>query len=215
MFDENEISVHRNTPVPLAKCDICKTRRRVLPVEILPYKTYSLPLMETTCNLYRLESDGLRSTVRKIPGISPHYTTLHGWIGGIGEKALDRVRLCNERAMICEPFLPPSSALLAETAKKKKPDLISQWYRLDIPIPSFKYKSPFRREVVEACFKLLYVAILLFQEKNPLTKWETFLLSVFKMPCFLFSSRNIVTAIQLTDTTDNMLLCDELERGPP
>ncbi len=216
LFDETHTSVYQEAPVPLAKCKFCKTRRRVLPFEILPGKTYGLPVIEKSCNLYGITSDGLRNTVKKIPGVAPHYSTLHGWIGAIGERALDRVKLCNDRATVGEPSLPPTSALVAETAQKKAPDLIDYWHKINLHIPSWKYKSPFRLERIEACLKLLYVAFLIFKTPYPLTQWEAFLVSVFNVPCWLFLSRTSVTAIQLTESNDNMIVYGQSEqRGPP
>ena len=205
-----------DSPIPLAQCKFCKTRRRVLPVEILPYKTYGLPVIEAACRHYTKATDGLRNTVKKIPGVAPHYSTLHGWIGGMGEKALDRVQLQNQRAKIGKPALPPTSALISETAKIKDPDLISNWNKIDPYIPSWKYKSSFRKEMITSCFKLLHIAFLLFQNSvYPFTQWEAFLRPVFNVPCFLFSSRNIISAIQLSDFINNLVLYEQAEKREP
>jgi hypothetical protein len=195
-----------DSPVPLAKCKFCKTRRRVLPVEIFPFKTFGLPVIETICRHYTNTSDGLRNTVKTIPGVAPHFSTLHGWIGAMGERALDRIRYC-----------PPTSALIAETASRKDPELTRYWNKIVPSIASWKYKSQFRKERVISCFKLLYVALLLFQNSPyPLTRWEAFLVPLFHVPCFLFFSRNIITAIQLTEYMDNVIVCEQPQkRGPP
>jgi len=194
-----------------------KTRRRVLPVEILPYKLYSLPVIETACKHYTISTDGLRNSVKKIPGIAPHYSALHGWIGGIGERALDRVQLRNDRATTGKPSLPLTSSLIAETAQKKDPYLINHWNKTSLLIPEWKYKSPFRKEMIESSFRLLSIALLLFKDGlYPLTQWQGFLITVFNVPCWLFSSRNILTAIQLTDSIDNMIISVPADqRGPP
>ena len=219
LFDPAGVALYQETPVPLALCQQCKSRIRVLPVEILPLKTFSLPIIETACNHYGTSADGLRKTVEKIPGIAPHYSTLHGWLGGIGERALDKVQLKNNKAAIGQPSLPPTATLVAETAKQQDPDLINRWNKTQPPIASWKYKSLFRKELLQSCLKLLWIAASLFQTScYPLTMWEQVLIPVFHVPGWLFSSRNLLTPIQLTDLIDNVVIFDSektAQRGPP
>lgn len=218
MFDSNGNPTHTRTPVPLSVCDLCKRRFRVLPIEILPYKTYSLPVIESACRLYCISDYGLRKTVKQIPGDAPHYSTLHGWLGGIGERALDKTKIKSDKAVIGEPSLPPTSALVAETAQKKDSNLINQWNKTDPPIPTFKFTSTLREEHLKSCFKLLLIALSLFSNNSPLTMWEEFLLPIFNVPCWLFPSRHIVSKIQLTDFKENVLLIEKnnnSQRGPP
>jgi hypothetical protein len=213
------VALFENRPVPLAVCDQCKRRYRVLPIEFLPYKTFSLPVIEKSCNQYRLSDHGLRKTVQQIPGVAPHFTTLHGWLGGIGERALDKIKLKTDKAVIGEPALPPTAAVVAETSKKQDPDLINRWNKTDPPIAFWKYKTQHRKEALKACFKLLLMAVSLFQNScSPLTTWEAFLLQGFYMPCWLFPSRALVTPIQRADLIDYMVICasDKIsKRGPP
>jgi hypothetical protein len=191
----------------------------VLPVEILPCKTFSLPIIETACNHYGASADGLRKTVKTIPGVAPHYSTLHGWLGGIGERALDKVQLKNNKAAVGQPSLPPTAALVAETAKRKDLDLINRWNQTKPPIASLKYKTLFRKELLQSCIKLLWMAASLFQISSyPLTLWEQLLIPIFHVPGWLFSSRNLLTPIQLTDLTYNVVKYDFKKtppRGPP
>ena len=209
LFDSSGVARYRQTPVPLALCKQCRSRFRVLPIEFLPFKTYSLPVIETACNHYCKSEDGLRKTVDTIVGIAPHYSTLHGWLGGIGERALDKVQLKNDKAAVGQPSLPPTSTLVAETAKRKDPDLINRWNKTTPPIASWKYQSLFRKELLQSCLKLLWIAALLFQNSAyPLTTWQHWLMPVFYVPGWLFPSRNLITPIQLPDFIDNVVILD-------
>jgi hypothetical protein len=195
--------------VPLTLCEQCKGRFRVLPVEFLPFKTYSLPIIETACNHYGKSEDGLRKTVNTIAGVAPHYSTLHGWLGGIGERALDKVQLQNDKAAIGQPSLPPTSTLVAETAKRKDLDLINRWNKTTPPITSWKFQTLLRKELLQSCLKLLWIAASLFQTSSyPLTTWQHWLMPLFYVPGWLFPSRNLLTPIQLPDLIDNVVILD-------
>jgi hypothetical protein len=219
LFDPDGVALYQETPVPLALCEQCQSRIRVLPVEFLPYKTFSLPIIETACNRYGTSGDGLRKTVEKMPGVAPHYSTLHGWLGGVGERALDKVQLKHDKAAIGQPSLPPTSTLVAETAKKQDLDLINRWNNTNPPIAFWKYKSLFRKELLQSCLKLLLIAASLFKTSSyPLTMWQHWLMPIFYVPGWLFPSRNLITPIQLTDLIDNVIIVDSkktAQRGPP
>ena len=219
LFDPNGVALHRESPVPLALCEQCKSRFRVLPVEILPYKTFGLPVIEAACLDYATSTDGLRKTVRTIPGVAPHYSTLHGWMGGLGERAMDKVHLERDRATIGRPSLPPTSTLVAETAKRQDLGLINRWNKTKPPIAPGKYKSLFRKELLRSCLRLLSIAASLFEhDPYPLTLWQHWLLPMFFVAAWLFPSRNIITPIQRTVVTDNMLTLvpkNTTPRAPP
>jgi hypothetical protein len=219
LFDPDGVALYRESPVPLALCEQCKSRLRVLPVEILPYKTFGLPVIEAACIHYTTSADGLRKTVGKIPGVAPHYSTLHGWMGGLGERAMDKVHLRRDRATIGQPSLPPTSALVAETAKRQGLELINRWGKTKPPIAPWKYESLFRKELLQSCLRLLSIAASLFQDSPyPLTLWQHWLLPMFLVAAWLFPSRNIITPIQRTGFTDNMLISvpkSTTPRAPP
>ncbi len=219
LFDANDIAVYQESPVPLALCERCKSRYRVLPVEILPYKTFGLPVIETVCNHYATSADGLRATVGKIPGVAPHYSALHGWMGGLGERAMDKVQLKGDKATIGQPSLPPTSTLVAETAKRQDLDLIKRWNKTKPSIAPFKYKSLFRKELLQSCLRLLSIAASLFEINSyPLMTWQHWLMPIFYVHGWLFPSRNRITAIQHTDLVDNMIvlgLNSTYRRAPP
>jgi hypothetical protein len=209
LFGPAGVALYQESPVPLTLCEQCKGRFRVLPVEFLPFKTYSLPIIETACNHYGKSEDGLRKTVNTIAGVAPHYSTLHGWLGGIGERALDKVQLQNDKAAIGQPSLPPTSTLVAETAKRKDLDLINRWNKTTPSIASWKFQSLFRKELLQSCLKLLWIAVLLFQNSAyPLTTWQHWLMPLFYVHGWLFPSRNLLTPIQLTDFIDNVVIWD-------
>ena len=213
------MALYQQSPVPLALCEQCRSRFRVLPVEILPYKTFGLPVIEAACIHYATSADGLRKTVGRIPGVSPHYSTLHGWMGGLGERAMDKVHLKRDRATVGQPSLPPTSTLVAETAKRQDLDLINRWSKTKPPIAPWKYESLFRKELLQSCLRLLSIAASLFQNSSyPLTMWQHWLLPMFLVAAWLFPSRNIITPIQHTGFTDNMLISvskNTTQRAPP
>ncbi len=188
-------------------------------MEILPYKTFGLPVIETACIHYATSADGLRRTVGRIPGVAPHHSTLHGWMGGLGERAMDKVHLKRDRATIGQPSLPPTSTLVAETAKRQDLDLINRWGKTKPPIAPWKYESLFRKELLQSCLRLLSIAVSLFQDSPyPLTMWQHWLLPIFLVHGWLFPSRNIVTPIQHVDLTYNMIMLDlnhTHRRAPP
>jgi len=108
---------------------------------------------------------------------------------------------------------------VAETAKRQDLDLINRWNKTKPPIASWKYKSLFRKELLQSCIKLLWIAASLFQISSyPLTMWEQILIPIFHVPGWLFASRNLLTPIQLTDLIDNVVISDFKKtpyRGPP
>lgn len=219
LFDPSGVACYEQTPVPLALCQQCKSRIRVLPVEMLPGKTFGLPIIETSCNHYCTSQDGLRKTVKTIPGVAPHYSTLHGWLGGMGERALDKVQRKHDKGAIGQPSLAPTSAVVAETAKRKDLDLINRWNKTQPAIFSIKYNSVFRKELLQSCLRLLQIAASLFPMRPyPLTAWQQWLTPVFDVPAWRFFSRNLLTPIQLTDLIDNGVISDfkkTPQRGPP
>ncbi len=156
---------------------------------------------------------------------------MDGW-GGVGERALDKVQLKHDGAAIDQPpvghrlasgepggSLPPTSTLVAETAKRQDLDLISRWNKTKPPIASWKYKSLFRKELLQSCLRLLLIAASLFQTSSyPLTMWQHWLIPIFYVPGWLFPSRNLITPIQLTDLIENVVILDSkktAQRAPP
>jgi hypothetical protein len=171
-------------------------------VEFLPRKTYSLPVIEKSCRLYLGSACGLRKAVEKIKGISPHYSTLHGWLGALGERALDRVLPSGKRNTRGQHHQPPTSSIIAETAKRLDPGLVNRWTERKPKIAKSKYQSELRKERLQGCHRLLSTAASLFDPLlYPLSRWNHYLLTYFHVPVWGFMSRGSLTAIQLDDYT--------------
>jgi hypothetical protein len=60
-------------------------------VEIAPRKSYTRPVIETACATYADPSRPtitLRQTVEQLGKNAPHASSLHGWLGALGARAL-------------------------------------------------------------------------------------------------------------------------------
>lgn len=193
--------------IVLAHCRDCRGRARVLPAEVLPYKRYSLRLFEKHCRLY-LDSNpagpGLRKTVTGPWDVygHPHYTTLHRWTAALGERVLDRLptRPPASHGPASRPshHIPrlPTSALVAQSAKRLGRGVKREWNR-PVKIPAWKYKSPRRREQLQACARLLSTAALLFpDDPSPLTAWESWSIEYLNVAGWWFSSSYSDTTMQ-------------------
>ena len=191
---------YQGVQIPLAICHNCKSRLRVLPREILPYKHFSLPIIEEHCRLYLQpdpDSPGLRKAVEGPADTYPHYTTLYRWIEGLGERILDRFHTPPSKAIASELWFP-SSALVAESAKIKTPEVREQW-RNSFDIPSWKYHSSRRHDQLQACARLFNSADLLFPDNPfPLTVWEGWIIENFNVAGWWFPSGYNCTTFQLS-----------------
>jgi hypothetical protein len=186
--------------VPLAGCRNCKGRFRVLSREILPYKHFSLLIIEEHCRAY-LQPDpgspGLRKAVEGPIDTYPHYTTLYRWIEGLGERVLDRFQPETQKGLLSELWLP-SSALVSESAKRINPMARDRW-RQSHEIPSWKYRSSRRHDQLQACARLLDVADLLFPNApHPLAAWQGKIIEYFNVAGWWFPSGYNCTTFQLS-----------------
>jgi hypothetical protein len=181
----------RETPVPECRCTACKRRLRVLPVEIAPHKSYTRPVIETVCATYAAQSRltiTLRQTVARLGKNAPHFSSLHGWIGAMGARALGRLDRHGQG--------PPVAALIAESAKVLRPELSAEWNQPYSVAPR-KCRSPQRHERLEACARLFDTAHRLFpQAAYPWSAWEGWLESRFHVTAWGFPARLTCTAIQ-------------------
>jgi hypothetical protein len=187
----------RETPVPECICTVCQKRFRVLSVEIAPYKSYTRPVIETACTAYLhapRHASGLRQTVRRMGAGHPDPASLHGWLGGLGARALGRL----DR----QGLGPPVAALIAESAQRLSGELQADWTsrlseRSGHPVSPTKYHSVQRREQLEACARLFDRAARLFpQAAYPWSAWEEWLQSRFHVTAWGFPARLSCTAIQ-------------------
>jgi hypothetical protein len=188
---------HRLTPVPECRCTVCKRRLRVLPVEIAPRKSYTRPVIETACTTYAAKSRPmitLRRAVSRLGAGAPHASSLHGWLGAMGARALGRLDRHGQG--------PPVAALIVESAKVLGPELQTEWdsrlcEKSACSVAPRKYRSPQRREQLEACARLCDTAGRLFpRAAYPWTAWEQWLEARFDVTAWGFPARFRCTAIQ-------------------
>ena len=101
--------VERKVKIALVRCPLCKSRYRVLPADILPFKLYSVPVIELAVCLYNRGALSLRQVawVQLYGERTPEHTTLHGWTEGLGAWCLSRT--VGEVA-----FSVPATRILAE-----------------------------------------------------------------------------------------------------
>jgi len=171
-YGKDGILIFEKIKIPLVICRGCKGRFRVLPEEILPYKHFSLPAIEDICGGYvQPNAPGFRKSVDSISGVHPHYSTVHRWTEGLGERVLDRFQPGAQKTPFPKLWLP-SSALVAESAKRINPGVQDRW-RQSHEIPCWKYHSSRRHDQLQACARLFDVAGFLFPNKlHPLTAWQ-------------------------------------------
>jgi hypothetical protein len=95
--------------IALARCPVCKSRLRILPADILPYKHYSLAVIEHGVHLYNQGYLSLRAVVwdRFYGEYAPSHTTLHAWSEGLGAYGSGR---CFGEV----PYALPASRIVAE-----------------------------------------------------------------------------------------------------
>lgn len=182
---------HRSTPVPLCRCRKCRTRPRVLPLEIAPYKHYTRKAIENGCTAYsdpQLPGITLRRTVALMGSGHPHFSSLHGWLGGLGERAWGRL----DRTAGAVPV----SALIAETARHHDGEVLERWARR-YPVAEHKYRSEHRAEQLEGCTRVFATAKHLFSEvAHPLFEWEGELQERLHVTAWSFPARGGVTSFQ-------------------
>lgn len=170
----------KRLPVPLARCDTCGCGARVLPAEMLPGKTYTLPVIEVAALRYTSPDPagpGLRRVVLGMGRYAPAHSSLHRWATGIGERALDRAPApAPDTPPHATPPHPPSAAaLLAETARRLDPHIFLRW-NTQPAIPPWKHWTERRRDQLQACARVLAAAQHLFPAApSPLTEWQSHL----------------------------------------
>jgi len=181
------------TPVPLCRCELCGSRLRVLPIEIAPFKYYTRGVIETCCTAYSdedLPGITLRRTVARLGSGHPHHSSLHGWIGGLGARAL---------GLLDKSELVPVSALIAETAIHHGRGLPGVWAK-PRPVALRKCRSAQRVEQLENCARLFTTAAHLFPKTaHPFCAWEQELQWYFHVAAWSFPARASCTAFQQHD----------------
>jgi hypothetical protein len=81
------------------------------------------------------------------------------------------------------------------------------WSR-PIKIPAWKYKSPRRREQLQACARLLSTAAYLFPDDlYPLTAWESWIIEYLNVAGWWFPGGNAGTIMQLSPARPDGIRC--------
>jgi hypothetical protein len=146
--------VERKVKIALVKCPICKCRYRLLPADILPYKLYSLPVIEHAVSLYNRGDLSLRQVAwdQLYGERTPEHTTLHGWTEGLGAYCLGRV--VGEVA-----YSVPANRNLAEL-EIRFPQMKSL-HSIPVWINPQRYRSQARLERLEACKRFEIIGTML------------------------------------------------------
>ncbi|MBW2154805.1 MAG: hypothetical protein JRH18_24480 [Deltaproteobacteria bacterium] len=211
--------VERTVKIALGRCPICKCRYRVLPADILPYKLYSLPVIELAVSLYNGGDLSLRQVAwdQLYGERTPEHTTLHGWTEGLGAYWLGRT--VGEVA-----FSVPATRILAELELRFSQ--MRSLHSIPVWINPKRYRSQGRLERLEACKRLEIIGTML-DVKNPLKFVELNRLIVgWGNSCGLgFRTGICCTAIEHIDSTDvrswlqiptkEQLSCPIRGRSPP
>ena len=130
--------------IALARCVLCKSRYRVLPADFLPYKLYSLPVIELAVNLYNRGNFSLHQVVwdQLYGEHNPRRSTLHAWTEGLGAFCLGRP--IGEVATAL-----PATRIMAEFTIRF-PSMKS-FSSIPVSINPQRYRSQARQERLEAC----------------------------------------------------------------
>src|SRR5262249_13381908 len=144
-------------------CEACGHRPRILPSDVLPYKTYALPVIEHLSREYARGGKSLREVTWGLLDNSPQHTTLHGWTEGLGAHALSRDAARGEQC----------SAAQRETKDR--------WPTIEpAPVPPIderRYRSEARKERLMAVTMVILfaAAIPVIAGSAPLSDWRRLL----------------------------------------
>ncbi len=136
---------------------------RVLPADILPRKVYSLPAMEEAVRAYLEGGCGLRRALAGYTGEVPHFTTLYGWVQGMG-------RYARERAP--EPPAGPSFAEVRQEIERRFLPALARIWDEPVRIDPSRYRpgNEVRLADLEEVVRLLRAAGAAFpKSRRPLT----------------------------------------------
>ena len=201
--------------IALAKCPVCKSRFRVLPADILPYKHYSPAVIERGVSLYNRGDLSLRKVAwdEFYGDQTPSHATLHAWTEGLG--AYWSGRCFGEVA-----YALPAARIMKEV-ETRFPQ-VAPLLSVPVPVNPKRYRSPQRRERLEACRrfeKICAIIIACFCQFNRLiVGWGTSL-------GFGFRTGILSTAFEHIDSADMIAfakpmrkeakLCPIRGRSPP
>jgi hypothetical protein len=142
----------------LARCQRCKTRRRVLPCDALPRKTYGLAVIEQEISDYSRGDRSLRQVAwSQLGERTPAHTTLHGWTEGLGAHVLGRPS--------GELGGAPMSRLIAE-ASPRVPEIADAGRSEPTPDPG-RYRTEARRDRLAAVMLAMTLVTLIAGAPHP------------------------------------------------
>jgi hypothetical protein len=183
LFGEKS-AAHQEFLIPLADCVECRRSARVLPIELLPYKTFGLEVITKSIGSFIFSDRSYRQSVRGIVAPvehGPSHSTLHRWITGFSEKLLERTPAISRR------YPPASTAAIAQTERTFSTDVSKRVLHCAIAIDPRKFRSERRHDQLSAIARLLVVAIALFGAiRSCLIEWNRLLLPVFYVPVWSF-----------------------------
>lgn len=175
--------------IALARCvgGVKHHWRRVLPCDIQPRKTYTLPAQEAALASYRQCGGGLRLAVSLLEGQAPHFTMLHGLLAGIGRYALGRETPADAQ---------PVTVVCAETERRCLPSFHAVWNG-PIFIDPRRYRNEQRLEELTATNRLIHTARAMAGDAPfPLARWARLVLTWGFVTTMTWWSRIHKTAIQ-------------------
>ncbi len=167
-------TVYERRPVPLARCAACRSLTRILSSEFLPFKTFTLPVIESAVCSYTSPDPcgpGLRKVVRGLGAEAPVHTSLHRWCTALGQRALDRRGLAS-RARRPAP----------KTAASPRPSRVARRPRASTRPPAPPHRPPLPRVprtppstaalVAESARRRLPGLLALWQESRSIPQWK-------------------------------------------
>ncbi|MEW6745356.1 MAG: hypothetical protein AB1486_21600 [Planctomycetota bacterium] len=134
---------------------------RLLPLEILPHKSYALSAFELVLETFFAAGVGLRPAVQRLVGERPHFSTLHGWLGAVGQYALGRTTPAGAL---------PLSAVLEETRRHAGYD-VQAVFDQPVAIDPARYRSESRHDELAGAARFLQTARSLYPAGTSLVSW--------------------------------------------
>jgi hypothetical protein len=110
----------------------------------------------------------------------------------MGEKALDRSEL------LLAAYPPTTTAALTETSKRTGVGAGDLFFKTVVKINPAKYRSPRRKDQLQAVARLLFAAAFLFTDhtNDSLLRWNFFLLPAFYVTVWRFPTAYSQTPMQ-------------------
>ncbi len=209
--------VKNQIKIALAKCPICKGRFRILPADILPYKHYTLPVIENGVRLYNPGHLSLRGVAWDgfYGERTPVHATIHGWTEGLGAYWSGRCFGEVEYAL-------PASRIMAELETRLSS--VGPLHSIPAVVNPTRYLSQTRLERLEACQRLETICEILnvgsFCEFNRLIiNWGNsfgfcFRSAIRSTAFERIDSRNVISFSQQQSKEEEMI-CQIRGRSPP